>query len=97
MTAPTFPESVAKRMALVEQLSALNAKQLKNIQLRSGVEVELQACIDDIERSGETKSSLALRAELQNRLTEAITACADCDRELDALTDQLNTLDDGEA
>lgn len=97
MTAPTFPEFMAQRMALVEQLSALNSKQLSNTQMRSGIEVELLACNEAIERDGETASLLAQRAELETRLSEAIAACTDCDRRLDALTDQLDALDQQQA
>ena len=52
-------ERMQQRMALVEKLSALNAKQLQNTQARSGIEVELTACIESIEENGESKAALA--------------------------------------
>lgn len=93
MTDQNVADIMAKRMALVEKMCARNSKQLRNAQMRSGIEVELLACIEGIERDGKTQASLAHRAELEKRLTEAVTAYADCDRELDGLTDQLNALD----
>ncbi|MGI9487908.1 MAG: hypothetical protein ACR2RF_18900 [Geminicoccaceae bacterium] len=82
-----------KRMALVEKLAALNSKQLSNTQARSGIEVELTACIEGIDQNGESKAALAERADLEARHKLAAAACVDCDRELDALTEQLNALD----
>jgi len=79
-----------KRMALVEKLSALNSKQLQNTQTRSGIEVELAACIEEIEQSGESEIVLA---DLEARYQAAAAACVDCDQELDRLTDELNALD----
>lgn len=86
-------ELMQKRMALVEKLSALNSKQIQNTQARSGIEVELAACIEDIKRNGESEAALARRAELEARYKAATAAGVDCDRELDRLTDELNALD----
>ncbi|MGI9417384.1 MAG: hypothetical protein ACR2RA_06045 [Geminicoccaceae bacterium] len=86
-------ELMQKRMALVAKLSALNSKQLSNTQARSGVEVELTACIEEIEQSGESAAARARQAELEARYKAAAAACADCDRELDALAEELTTLD----
>ncbi len=88
-----FAERMQQRMALVEKLSALNSKQLQNTQARSGIEVELTACIEDIERNGESEAALARQAELEARYEAAAAACVDCDRELDRLTNELNALD----
>lgn len=82
-----------KRMALVEKLATLNSKQLQNTQARSGIEVELTACIEEVEQNGETSENLARRADLEARYKAAAAACADCDLELDRLTDELNALD----
>jgi len=82
-----------RRMALVEKLAALNSKQLQNTQTRSGIEVELESCIEKIEQSGESEALFARRADLETRYRAAAAACVDCDRELDRLTDQLNALD----
>lgn len=92
MTDKAFADLMTKRMALVEKLSALNSKQLLNTQKRSGIEVELQGCLEDIESDGETAANLAKRAELERRMAAAISACTDCERELDHLTEQLNIL-----
>ncbi len=82
-----------KRMALVEKLSALNSKQLQNTQARSGIEVELAACIDDIEENGGSEAAHVRRADLETSYKAAVAACADCDRKLDELADQLAKLD----
>ncbi len=86
-------ELMQKRMALVEKLSALNSRQLSNTQARSGAEVELLACIEEIEQNGETCDNLARRADLEARCKAATAACVDCDREIEALTDQLDAFD----
>lgn len=93
MTEISLANLISKRMALVEKLSALNAKQLKNTTERSGIEVELESCIEDIERDGETAMNRAQRTELETRMTKAITACTDCEQELDKLAAELNALD----
>lgn len=93
MTADNFADIMAKRMTLVEKLSALNSRQLSNTQTRSGIEVELQSCIEDIERRGETDETLARRIALEKRLQAAVDACADCDRDRQRLTDELDGLD----
>ncbi|MEZ5932157.1 MAG: hypothetical protein R3F54_09425 [Alphaproteobacteria bacterium] len=82
-----------KRMVLVEKLAALNSKQLSNTQKRSGLEVELLACIEEIEANGETAENLAQRAELEARYKAAIDACAACEQELDRLAEQMTRLD----
>lgn len=94
MSVPDPALLIRQRMAMVEQLAALNSKQLQNTLTRSGVEVELLACIEEIEENGETSENLARRTDLETRYKAAANACADCDRELDELTDQLNTLDE---
>lgn len=86
-------EQMQRRMALVEKLAALNSTQLRNTQARSGIEVELVACIEEIERNGESEETLARRTDLEARYKAAAAACADCDRELDDLADQLGRLD----
>ena len=86
-------ELMQRRMALVEKLAALNSKQLQNTQARSGIEVELLACTERIERDGESDAALARQAELEARFRAAAAACADCDREIDELADQLTSLD----
>ncbi|MDH3659571.1 MAG: hypothetical protein OEU92_06005 [Alphaproteobacteria bacterium] len=86
-------ELMQKRMALVERTAALNSRQLRNTQIRSGIEVELLACIEAIERDGETRESLARRDDLEARYKAAAAACANCDRELDKLADELGALD----
>ncbi len=87
-------ERMQKRMALVEKLSALNAQQLKHTQIRSGIEVELTACIEKIGQNGETPEALTQLADINARYQAAAAACANCDQELDALTEQLNALDE---
>ncbi|MGI9501801.1 MAG: hypothetical protein ACR2RE_01925 [Geminicoccaceae bacterium] len=86
-------ELMQKRMALVEQLAALNSKQLQNTQTRSGIEVELLTVIELIERNGETEATLFGRTELEARYKTAADACAACERELDALAEDLTVLD----
>ena len=86
-------ELMQQRMALVEKIAALNSKQLLNTQTRSGIEVELLTCNEAMERDGESHEALALRAELEARYEAAVKACADCERELDALAEELNLLD----
>ena len=86
-------ELMQKRMALVEKIAALNSKQLSNTQTRSGAEVELLACIEEIEANGETSENLTRRADLEARCKAAAEACADCERALDDLADQLSALD----
>ena len=86
-------ELMQKRMALVEKLAALNSKQLLNTQARSGAEVELLACIEAIEASGESEAARARHAELEARYKAAVDACAACDQEWTALNDQLHVLD----
>ena len=48
-----FAELMQKRIALVEKLATLNARQLLNTQTRSGIEVELLTCVEAIERDAE--------------------------------------------
>ena len=84
-----------KRMALVEKIAAMNAKQLLYTQRRSGLEVELLACVNEIEANGESAEALARRAELEACHKAAEEACANCEREVDELAEQLNTLDQG--
>ena len=86
-------ELMQQRMALIEKLSALNSKQLSNTQVRSGVEVELTACVEEIAQNGESAATRARQAELEARYKAAAAACADCDRQLDALAEELTTLD----
>jgi hypothetical protein len=93
MTAHAFTDLMAKRMAVVERLSALNAEQLLHTQKRSGIEVELLGCIEAIERDGAGEAALARRTDLENRLTEATVAIAHCERQRDDLTDELDTLE----
>ncbi|MGI9501296.1 MAG: hypothetical protein ACR2P3_14770 [Geminicoccaceae bacterium] len=93
MTADDFADLMQRRMALVEKLAALNSRQLQNTQARSGIEVELIGCIEEIEQNGETKETLARRADLEARYKAAAAACADCDQELDRLADELSALD----
>jgi cell division protein FtsB len=88
-----FAELMQRRMALVERLAALNSKQLLNTQTRSGLEVELLACIEEIEANGESEVALARRAELEARYKAAAAACADCEREIDKLADDLDAFD----
>ena len=83
-----------RRMALVEKIAALNSEQLSNTQARSGVEVELLACIEEIEETGETSENPARRVELEARYKAAAVACTDCGRERDDLSQQLNRLDE---
>ena len=94
MSAEAMAELMQRRMVLVERLAALNSKQLLNTQTRSGAEVELLACIEEIEANGETTENLARRADLEARYKAAAEACADCERELDRLADELNALDE---
>jgi hypothetical protein len=86
-------ELMQQRMALVEKIAALNSKQLLNTQTRSGIEVELLTCIEAMERDGESDDALVLRAELEARYKAAVEACADCERELDRLAEELTILD----
>lgn len=86
-------ELMQLRIALVEKLAALNSKQLLNTQTRSGIEVELLTCIEDINNNGETTTNLALRSKLEMSYKAVVTACTDCERELDALADELSNLD----
>lgn len=82
-----------KRMALVEKLSALNSQQLRNTQARSGIEVELLACIEAIEQDGETVAAVARRTELEARYKAAVAACTECERAMDRLVGDLTKLD----
>ncbi len=93
MTANPVAELMQQRMALIEKLASINSRQLSNTQTRSGIDVELQGCINDIERNGETREGLARRAELEERLQHASEACAGCEREWQAHADQLEQLD----
>lgn len=86
-------ELMQQRIVLVEKLAALNSKQLLNTQTRSGIEVELMTCIEMIEREGESQAALFRQAELEARYKAAAEACTDCERELDALAEELTTLD----
>jgi hypothetical protein len=94
MTTYAFTDLMAKRMAVVERLSALSSKQLLYTQKRSGIEVELLGCIDDIGREGETATILARRADLECRLTAMTVAIAECERERDVLTSELDALEE---
>ncbi|MGI9491648.1 MAG: hypothetical protein ACR2QF_04520 [Geminicoccaceae bacterium] len=86
-------ELMQRRMALVEKVAALNSKQLLNAQTRSGIEVELLTCIEQIERDGESGGALAQRAELEARYKAAAEACEDGERELDRMAEELSILD----
>jgi DNA repair exonuclease SbcCD ATPase subunit len=86
-------ELMQRRMHLVEKLASLNSKQLLNTQARSGAEVELLACIEEIEAKGENEAALARHADLEARYKAAIAVCEDCERELDELAERMNALD----
>lgn len=86
-------ELMQKRMTLVEKIAALNSQQLLNTQTRGGIEVELQTVIELIERNGETEATLFGRTELEARYKTAVEACAACERELNALAEELTALD----
>jgi hypothetical protein len=94
MTTYAFTDLMAKRMAVVERLSALNSKQLLYTQKRLGIEVELLGCIDVIEREGETATMLARCADLESRSTATTVAIAKCERERDVLTSELDALEE---
>jgi chromosome segregation ATPase len=93
MTPNTLAELMQQRIALIEKLAALNSKQLSNTQTRSGIEVELQGCLNDIGRNGESEEAQARLADLEDRLQTAANACADCDRDWQILNDELEALD----
>ena len=93
MTTAPSAGLIAKRIALVGELTALNARQLLHSQARGGIEFELLACAEDIESNGETAANLAQRAELESRLTRIIGKVEECDRQLDELAERLNELD----
>lgn len=93
MTAATSAGLIEKRIALVAELTALNARQLLHSQARAGIEVELLGCAEDIEANGETEANLAQRAELESRLSRIIDRVEECDRQLDALAERLSELD----
>jgi len=93
MTTATSAGLIAKRIALVGEVTALNARQLLHSQARAGIEVELLSCAEDIESNGETEENLAQRAELEDRLSRIIDRVEECDRQLDVLAERLNQLD----
>ena len=86
-------ELMQRRMALVERLAALNSRQLLNTQTRSGAEVELLACIEEIEAGGRNETARARHAELEARYKAAVAICEDCERDMDALAEDLAILD----
>ena len=82
-TARPIPEIMAERMALVAEVSGLNARQLRNSQLIAGLEIELLACrraLAEAEaRDQELRATIARDEEQQGRLDERLAAL---DREL---------------
>lgn len=93
MTAASPAELMARRIALVEALTALNARQLLHSQTRAGLEVELLSCAEAVESEGETADARTRRAALEARLERVVALSGDCDREQEALAGELSELD----
>ena len=74
---------MAERMALVAEVSGLNARQLRNSQLAGGIEIELLACrraLAEAEaREQELRAEIARDDDQHTRLDERLAAL---DREL---------------
>lgn len=93
MTAASPAELMARRIALVETLTALNARRLLHSQTRAGIEVELLSCAEAVESDGETADTRTRRAALEARLARVVALADDCDREQEALAGALSELD----
>jgi len=93
MTKATSAGLIEKRIALVGELTALNARQLLHSQARAGIEVEPLGRTEDIETNGATQANVAQRAELEDRLSRIIGRVEECDRQLDVLAERLSALD----
>lgn len=86
-------ELFQKRIAIVGEISELNARQLQNSQQLLGNGIDLQRCTENLNGQGDTealhdefKKAKAREEHLQN-------AVADCDRMLADLERQVTELD----
>jgi hypothetical protein len=82
-TARSTQVIMAERLALVAEVTGINARQLRNIQLVGGLEIELLACqralAEAQARDREVRAEIARDEEQLDRLDQRLTAL---DREL---------------
>lgn len=86
-------EIFMKRLALVSDLSQLNAEQLLNSQKLSGNQIDLQRCQNQLEELGlsdELRAELAEAEARNERLQAEITAC---NEKMQTLEDEVAALD----
>lgn len=89
----TIQELFQRRIAIVGEISALNAKQLQNSQMLLGNGIDLQRCAENLDGQDGTE---ALREEFEKakaREEHLQNAVAECDRILADLERQVAELD----
>ena len=86
-------ELFQKRISIVEEISALNAEQLKNSQQLLGNGIELQRCSERLDEQGDTGPLRAERANAEAQEEELQNTIADCDDRLKKLEAQIVELD----
>lgn len=92
-------ELFQKRISIVGEISALNARQLQNSQQLLGNGLDLQRCTENLNEQGDTealreelKQAKAREKHLQNVVAECDDMLADLDRQVAELDRKLNEL-----
>lgn len=95
----TIQQLFQKRIAIVGEISALNAKQLQNSQQLLGNGIDLQRCTENLNGQGDTealreelKKAEAREEHLQNVVAECDDALADLERQVAELDRKLDEL-----
>ena len=92
-------EILERRISLVAEISALHAEQLKNTQLLSGNQIDLQRCTRGLNEQGtpealrkELEQTELREHQLQNKIAECNTKLSDLEQQVSALDRKLEKL-----
>lgn len=80
-----------ERLAIVQEIAGLNARQLKNQQEAGGMELECMGCERELARG--VPHAQERLAQLREGLAQALERCADTERELAACESRLDAVD----
>mgnify|MGYP005810409011 CR=1 FL=1 len=87
------PALLRQRLAVVAAISLVNARQLRNWQVRGGAEIEASYLEQVIAGDGGSDTHLAALVEVRSRLQEVEVVMRQCDEELATLNARLAALD----